>query len=247
MSYSAVRSDGVALYPAMTSSTEDRLSFLRKVYGLTFLGVLVFALSAALPLAGLALAIPGLQQIGELALGIHPLISFGVLVASSFVVHMVSMRKYLNVIALFLFAALWGFITIPLLAYAVAVTGGVGVIFQALGLTTIVFGGLTAYVFITKKDFSFLGGFLMVGLFLLFGVIIISLVASLLGYGKPSALSYALSIFAVILFSGYVLYDTSNILHHYATDMVVPAALALMVDFIILFRNILYLLVSSRD
>src|SRR5690606_1067608 len=112
------------------------------------------------------------------------------------------------------------------------------VIFQALGLTVLTFGGLSAYVLITRKDFSFLGGFLFTGLMLLIGGIVVLWIASAFFGVDVSLMSMAITIASTFLFMGYVLYDTSNLLHRYSTDMVVPAALALMIDFIILFRNI---------
>lgn len=246
MSYSAVRPDGVAVYPAIEAATEDRLGFIRKVYSLMFLGLVVFAASIALPVYGIMAGIPLLGDIGILATKVPPLVAFGAILLTSWLVHSVSMVRGLNVIAMFGLAAFWGFLSIPLVAYAIMYGGGVSVVFQALFLTCMVFGGLTAYVFITRKDFSFMGGMLSMGLFLLIGVVFVGIIGSMMAY-EMNMLSMALSIFAVVLFSGYVLYDTSNLLHRYSTDMVVPAALALMVDFIILFRSILFLLMASRD
>jgi modulator of FtsH protease len=100
---------------------------------------------------------------------------------------------------------------------------------------------------LTRKDFSFLGGFLFVGLMGLIGTALIAWVASAFFKVDVSLLSTAISMVSVLLFSGYVLFDTSNMLHRYSTDMVVPAALALMIDFIILFRDILFLLLRARD
>ena len=72
------------------------------------------------------------------------------------------------------------------------------------------------------------------------------LVAQAFGWAAPSGLSLGLSMVGGLVFCGYILYDTSNILHHYATSMVVPAAMAIMVDFVMLFRTILVLLMR-RD
>lgn len=244
MAYNAMRPDGLAYMPAITASGEERLVFLRKVYSLMFSGLLVFAAMAAAPIVGVQWKIPGLEQVGLLALGIHPLISLGVLIVSSMMLHSIERVRGLNLIALYGMAAVWGFISIRLMAYA-WLAGGVEIILQALGLTTLVFGGLTAYVFLSRKDFSFMGGMLTVGSFVLFGSIIVALVMHMAGV-HVSVISTAISAFATILFMGYVLYDTSEVLHRYSTDMAVPAALALMVDFIILFRSILILLSSRR-
>ncbi len=247
MSYSAMRPDGIAMYPAAQATASDRLSFIRKVYGLVFCGVLFYAISAALPIVGMELGIPVLGDLGWMMARLHPMIAFLLLLGGSWLAHSVSMVRGLNLVGMFGFAGLFGLLSVNLLYFAMKFTGGLGIVFQALGLTCLVFGSLTGYVLLTRKDFSFLGGFLFVGMMGLIGTALIAWVASAFFKVDVSLLSTALSMVGVLLFSGYVLYDTSNMLHRYSTDMVVPAALALMVDFIILFRNILFLLLRARD
>lgn len=246
MSYSEIRADGLAARPAIGASTNERALFIGKVYGLMLVGLIVFALSTAMPIVGAIMDIPLLSGIFYAAIQLHPLFALLLLIGSSFVVHAVAMVRYLNLAAFFFFAAFWGFISIPLFGYVLA-SVGMAPIIQGLGLTILVFGGLSGYVLLTRKDFSFMGGFLMVGLISLLGVIFFALLGNFFFGMQFELLHIAISIFAVLLFSGYVLYDTSNLLHRYSTDMVVPAALALMVDFIILFRNIVYLLAISRN
>jgi FtsH-binding integral membrane protein len=247
MSYSQLNDEGIAQFPAIQSGADERRTFLSKVYLLMFTGLLAFAAAIVLPILGSANDIAPLAAIFDLAFAVPPLVSFLIILGSSFVVHMVSMVKGLNLVCFYLFAVLWGFFTLPLTIYAINIAG-VAVVYQAAFLTCMVFGGLTAYVLISGHDFGFLGASLTIGTFLLIGVVVCAMVASMLGV-DVKVVSLAASCFAVVLFSGYVLYDTSEIMNRYAADMVVPAALALMVDFIILFRNILYLLVSltSRD
>lgn len=246
MSYSSMRADGVAVRPAIGASSNERALFIGKVYGLMMAGLVFFGLCTAMPMIGFALDIPVLSGIFLAAMQLHPLFALLLLIGSSFVVHAVAMVRYLNLAAFFFFAAFWGFISIPLFFYVLSAFGMAPII-QGLGLTILVFGGLSGYVLLTRKDFSFMGGFLMVGLISLLGVIFFALIGNFFFGFHMELLHIAISIFAVLLFSGYVLYDTSNLLHRYSTDMVVPAALALMVDFIILFRNIVYLLAISRD
>lgn len=241
MSYSAVRPDGVAVYPAAQATPSDRVAFIQKVYGLLFLGILFFAASMSLPVAGIVYEIPVLREIGMLAIACPWWLALIVLIGSSFLIHSVSMIRGINIVAFFAMAGMWGFFTVGLIYYALA-TSGFGVIFQAAGLTTLVFGGLSAFALISRKDFSFLGGFLMISTLLLLGTIVGFAI-----FGAGEILQIGLSLAIVAIFSLYVLYDTSRMLHHYAVDMVVPAALALLVDFIILFRQILFLLISSRD
>ncbi len=250
MSYSAMRPDGVAVYPASQAPTSERLTFIRKVYLMMFSGILAYAtISGALTFGALAhmagTPIPGLSTLGMLSMNIPPLVALLLIVGASIGAHAISMVKGLNLVGFYGFAAVFGILSVNLFAYAMVVAGP-AVIFQALGLTVLVFGGLSAYVLITKKDFNFIGGFLMVGMFLLLGAVVVAIVMQMMGM-QVRMLSIGLAIFSTLLFAGYVLYDTSNMLHRYSTDMVVPAALALMIDFIMLFRNILYLLMASRN
>ena len=106
-------------------------------------------------------------------------------------------------------------------------------------LTCTVFGGLTATVFVTKKDFSFLGKFLMVGMFAAIGLIFVSI---FVGFELGTLFAGAM----VLLAAGYILYYTSNILHHYRIGSHVAASLALFSAVALLFWYILRLVMASR-
>jgi FtsH-binding integral membrane protein len=241
-----MREDGVAYTPAITASGDERLAFIQKVYSLVFVGIAAFAAGMIAPIVGAMAGIGFFEAWLRTAFSVPFPVALIAILGTSWLVHSVSMVKGWNLVAFFAMSQLWAFLTLPLVVFALQASGLV-VIVQAGVLTTVVMGGLTAYVMISKKDFSFLGAGLMVGLFLLIGLAVCTWVASYFFGMEVSVMTTAMSAFAVILFSGYVLYDTSNVLHHYATDMVVPAALALMVDFIILFRSILFLLMARRD
>ena len=90
------------------------------------------------------------------------------------------------------------------------------------------FAILTAVVFITRKDFSFLRGILMFGGFAALGLIV---VAILFGFSLGPIFTYAM----IALACGYILYDTSNVLHHYRIGQHVAAALALFASVALLF------------
>lgn len=245
MAYSAVRADGVAVYPASAASQVDRLNFIKKVYALTFTGVLAFAVSAALPVLGLFKDIPGLRELGHLAVGIPRILCFFALLGVSMLARSTSMMKGINLVTFYLLAATLGFFAVGLIG-ASLVIGGAALILQALGLTTLVFGGLSAYVLLSRKDFSFMRGFLAVGTMLVLGTMLAMFVAEFFGV-QFDLLYTALSAVVVLLMSLYVLYDTSSLFHRYSVDMVVPAATALMVDFVILFQHILSLLARARN
>lgn len=148
----------------------------------------------------------------------------------------------LQYLGLALYIVLEAVIFLPLLVVAVFYTGDKTIIPTAGILTLAVFGGLTASVFITRKDYSPLGPVLCVGSFIALGVIV---AATIFGFSLGLFFSFAM----VALLSGYILYDTSNVLLHYRTDQHVAAALALFSDIVTLFWWILRILLSlsSRD
>jgi len=137
---------------------------------------------------------------------------------------------------------------VPLLFFAKEYTsdipalGQVNVIGVAGVITLVMFGGLTATVLISRKDFSFLRTALSIGGFAVFGLIICSM---MFGFELGMFFSVAMIVFAC----GYILYYTSNILHHYRTDQYVAASLALFAAVALLFWYVLQVVISlsSRD
>lgn len=244
MSYTPTNEEGYAVRPAAGAAAADRMDFIRKVYSLLLLGLMAFGLTIAIPIQGYLSGNETMKGIVELAFTVPPWLALLLIIGSSFVVHSISMMKGINLVGLFGFAMLWGFLSIPLVA--LAGLGGFEIVGQAVLLTGLVFGGLTMYVFMSRRDFSFMGGFLWIGMMVALGLIVINMIGASMGW-EVTGLSMGISAGLVVLMGLYVLYDTSNVLHHYATDMVVPAALALMVDFIIMFRSILFLLMRGRD
>mgnify|MGYP002777070691 CR=1 FL=1 len=108
-------------------------------------------------------------------------------------------------------------------------------------LTLLMFGGLTAVVFTTKKDFSFLGSILQIGGFIAIGLVICS---AIFGFTLGLFFSVAMVIFA----SAAILYDTSKVMHHYTPDQYVAASLELFASVALLFWYILRIVMelSSR-
>jgi FtsH-binding integral membrane protein len=129
-------------------------------------------------------------------------------------------------------------IFVPLLYIAVHF-GGEGVISTAAVTTLVLFGGLTGVVFITRKDFSFLRGVLMLGGFAAMGLIVVSAVV---GFTLGNLFCWAM----IALAAGYILYNTSNIMLHYRTDQHVAASLALFAAVALMFWYVLQLLLSRR-
>jgi FtsH-binding integral membrane protein len=106
-------------------------------------------------------------------------------------------------------------------------------------MTLTLFAGLTATVFITRTDFSFLKTALTVGGFIAIGAIVCG---ALFGFNLGMWFSVAMIVFAC----GAILYDTSNILHHYQEDQYVGASLQLFASVALLFWYVLRLFMS-RD
>jgi FtsH-binding integral membrane protein len=129
-------------------------------------------------------------------------------------------------------------IFLPLL-YVATRYAGPTVIPTAAVLTLAVFGGLTLTVFVTQKDFSFLRPILTIGSLLALGFILCAVLFG--GFSLGLFFSFAM----VALLSGYILYYTSAVLHHYRTDQHVAAALALFAAVATLFWYILQIVMAS--
>ena len=105
---------------------------------------------------------------------------------------------------------------------------------QALLLTAAVFLSLTTYVHVTKKDFSWMGGALFAGLMIL---IVWSFMSMLFGATFGGVGHTVFALIGALLFCGFILYDTSNLLHLYGPDDYVEASIALYLDIINLFST----------
>lgn len=128
----------------------------------------------------------------------------------------------------------------PLLLIA-SLYGGVDIIAQAGLITMTIFAGLTGTVILTKKDFSFLRGALVVGSFAALGVIIASMI---FGFALGTIFAGVM----ILLAAGYILYDTSQVFAYYRPTQYVAAALALFASVALLFWYVLQFLMSlSRD
>ncbi len=140
----------------------------------------------------------------------------------------------------FIFTGLMGAGLGPILNHYAAMPNGPMLILQALGTTAFIFFGLSAYALTTKKDFSFMGGFLTVGLI---GVVIISLVNIFIG---SSVVFMALNAAVVLIMSGLILFDTSRIINGGETNYI-RATVSLYLSIYNLFTSILHLLGASDD
>ena len=213
--------------PASSVATTDRLVFIKKVYSLLAMSMGTAAIGAYLGSGPLLLLVaPNMMLFFILQIGLIFFASFA------------ARKPGLNMIALFSFTTVSGLTLGPLL-YQV----GPSIAAEAFGLTAVTFAGLSMYVVYSKKDFSFMSGFLMTGL-------IVLVVGGLLNmfFIQSGMMHFVMSGASVLLFSGFILYDTSNILRYYGTDEHVSATLALYLDVLNLFIALLSILnIMGRD
>jgi len=213
--------------PAASVTTSDRLVFIKKVYSLLAMSMGTAAIGAYL-------------GSGPLLLLVAPnmMLFFILQIALIFFASFAARKPGLNMVALFSFTTVSGLTLGPLL-YQV----GPSIAAEAFALTAITFAGLSMYVVVSKKDFSFMSGFLMTGL-------IVLVVGGLLNmfFIQSGMMHFVMSGASVLLFSGFILYDTSNILRYYGTDEYVSATLALYLDVLNLFIALLSILgIMGRD
>jgi len=171
-----------------------------------------------------------------------PLVMLAVLIGSLFLVRALRNSVW-GVVAMLGFTFLMGWWLGPMLQYALHFRNGPQLIGLAAGATGAIFFGLSSYVTITKKDFSFLGKFLFIGLILL----VLGSLANL--FFQVPAASLTISAIAVVIFAGYILYDVSAIIHGGETNYIM-ATLMIYIDIYNLFVNLLSLLLAlagNRD
>ena len=146
-----------------------------------------------------------------------------------------------GILAVFAFTGLLGLFLGPVLnLYLTTFRNGSELIMMALGGTGLTFLGLSGYVLTSRKDFSFMGGFLFAGLMVMLLSVVGLWVASMFGIQVP-AIQLALSALIVMLMAGYILFDTSRIVHGGETNYVM-ATVSLYVNIYVLFTNLLQLL-----
>lgn len=127
-----------------------------------------------------------------------------------------------------------------ILNHYAGMANGPGLIMQALGLTSIIFVSLSAYALTTKKDFSFMGGFLFAGLLVMIGAMVINI------FVGSSILFMAMNAGIALLMTGFILYDTSRIVNGGETNYV-RATISLYLDFLNLFISLLHLMGIGSD
>ncbi|NRA56282.1 MAG: Bax inhibitor-1/YccA family protein [Gammaproteobacteria bacterium] len=140
----------------------------------------------------------------------------------------------------FVFTGCMGMALGPILSHYLALSNGTEIVMQALGGTALIFFGLSAYALTTKKDFSFLNGFLFVGMM----VVVVAMIANI--FLAIPAMSLAISAAVVMLMSGFILFDTSRIINGGETNYI-RATVSLYLNIYNIFIHLLALLGFSDD
>jgi FtsH-binding integral membrane protein len=215
------------------SPAEVQLNFIRKTYVLFMAGILSSIVAGVIclqtPLLSVALGI--LQM---------PLLAFGLILGGSIGAQALARKEGINYVALFAFTSFLGFIMAPVLA--MTEMRSPGILGQTAFLSTLVFGALTAYAFISRKDFNFLGGIVFVGMIAMIGAGL----ANMLWF-KSSGFGYWMAWGTLLFSSGFVLYQTSRMIHDYDPREYCAAALGLFISFFNIFMSILRILGGNRD
>jgi modulator of FtsH protease len=166
----------------------------------------------------------------------------------SFVMLFILNKKQNSAAALplvFLFTGLMGFGLGPILNMYLAMANGGQIVMTALGMTALTFVGLSGYVLTTRKDFSFMGGFLAAGAMVMLLAMLALFILPLFGV-DVSGMSIAFSAMVVLLMAGFILYDTSNIVQGHYTNYVM-ATVSLYLNIYNLFVHLLSLVGVMSD
>lgn len=187
-------------------------------------------LSLTLAFAGVAAGVSAALKLP------HPgiLLTLGGFFGLLFAVHKLKNSGW-GILAVFALTGFMGYTLGPVIGRYLGLPNGGEIVMQAMGGTAALFVGLSAYALTTKKDFSFMGGFLMVGILLAF----LAGLAAI--FFEVPALSLTVSAAFVLLMSGLILYETSNIIHGGETNYVL-ATVTLFVSIFNLFTSLLQLL-----
>ncbi len=222
--------------PVVAGSVDSRARFITRTYNHLFAAILAFAaIEYVLFSTGIA------NGIMRAIAGTSWLIVLGAFMVGSWVAtHFAHNARSLGA----QYASLGGYVVLQALIFVpllwMAENFAPGAIPSAGLVTMLGFAGLTAVAFVTRKDFSFLRGFLLWG-----GII--AMVAIVAGAIFGFQLGTFFSIGMVGFAGAAILYDTSNVLHHYPEDRYVGASLELFASVALMFWYVLRLFMSSRD
>lgn len=168
------------------------------------------------------------------------LVSIGIAIALMWLVLPRTAQSASGIGVVFAITGLLGFALGPILSMYLKLPHGPQLVATALGGTGIIFLGLSGYALTTRRDFNFMGGFLFVGMLVVLGASLANIFLHI------PAMSLAVSALMVMLMSGFILFDTSRMVHG-GVDNYVLATISLYMNIFNLFINLLQLLGFARD
>lgn len=226
----------------MVAETEEsaRAEFIRKTYwhlaGAIGLFVALEAIFLKMGLGVVAMQLLGASSYSWLmVLGVFMVVSW---VAEKWATSDTSLGIQYAGLALYTIAE--ALIFLPLIMLALMMTGDASLLLQAGFITGVMVLGISVVAFTTRKDFSFLGGFLKIA-----GIVALGLIAA--SFFLPISLGLWFSAAMILFASISILYTTSNLIHRYNTNQYVAASLSLFASVALLFWYVLRLLMSLRD
>jgi modulator of FtsH protease len=209
---------------------EERATLVRRTYSLVLVSVLVTIVGASF----------GLSQPRLLAaVGDHPFLAFLCMIAPLLLATRKQADFPINIGLVFLFNVVVGVTISPALYFYGR--NQPGLIGQAAVLTIGAFGILTMYAFVSRRDFSAWGSFLMVGLWVLIGTMLLNFFFQSTGAGLW------LASVTVLLFSGLLVFDTWRLRNRYGPDDYVGASVQIYLDLLNIFMAILRLTGNRRN
>lgn len=215
---------------ALVRTGEERATLVRRTYALVLVSVLVTIVGVSF-----ALSQPAVLQ----AVAQHPFIAFLAALAPLFIAGRMKAAFPMNIGFVLLFNFAMGVMISPaIFFYGSRQPGLIG---QAAVLTIGAFGILTLYAFVSRRDFSAWGGFLIVGLWVLVGTMLLNV------FFQNAAVDLWLASVAVLLFSGLLLFDTWRLRNFYGPDEYVGAAVQIYLDLLNMFMAILRIMGNRRN
>lgn len=213
--------------PSTAISSAEVSKVLRNTYALLAMTLLFSALTA------------GLSMAADIGRGMSMIMSFGAIGLVWFVLPRVA-NSAAGIWVVFAFTGLLGAGLGPILNHYLATEAGSQIVMQALGGTALIFFGLSGYALVSRKDFSFMAGFIMVGLMVGFVAAIANIFLNIQG------LSLAISSIFLLLSSLAILWQTSQIVHGGETNYIM-ATTSLYVSIYNIFVSLLNLLSFFGD
>jgi len=209
---------------------EERATLVRRTYSLVLVSVLVTMVGASFGLSQ-----PRLMQ----AVAQHPFIAFFCSLAPLLLATRKKAEFPMNIGLVLLFNFVMGVIITPALSFYGRTQPGL--IGQAAVLTIGAFGILTLYAFVSRRDFSAWGSFLIVGLWVLIGTMLLNF------FFQNAMVDLWLASVAVLLFSGLLVFDTWRLRNFYGPDEYVGAAVQIYLDLLNMFMAVLRVLGNRRN